>query len=130
MSATDYDSILVEWWEAWGWTPPPKDFLPMDGQGGLIVFDDEVAVCAGFAYTTNSAVGWVEWVISNPTYRKKPDRKHAIEWLIDSLTDACAKAGCKYVYAMIKHKPLIETYSRLGYVKGDTYSTEMIKIIQ
>lgn len=129
LTDSDYDTILVPWWEAWGWTPPPKDFLPLNGVGGLIVSDDDIPVCAGFAYTTNSAVAWVDWIISSPTYRKKPYRRQAIEWLISSLTETCQISGHKYVYAMIKHKPLIEIYKRLGYVQGDSYTTEMIKTL-
>ena len=35
--------------------------------------------------------------------------------------------GFKYSYALIKHRPLIEKYEELGYVKGDNYQVEMIK---
>ncbi len=33
----DYDTILVDWWKDWGWTPPTRDFLPDNGKGGMIV---------------------------------------------------------------------------------------------
>lgn len=127
LKPTDYEDFLVGWWEAWGWTPPPKDFLPEDGLCGIMVMDDEIAVCAGFAYITNSSVAWVDWIVSNPTYRKKPDRKQAIQLLVYTLTKMCTDSGHKYIYAMIKNKSLIETYKQLGYTQGDTYTTEMIK---
>ncbi len=28
LNSTDYEEILVEWWNDWGWDPPAKDFLP------------------------------------------------------------------------------------------------------
>lgn len=34
---SDYDEILVKWWKDWRWVAPSRDFLPDDGNGGLIV---------------------------------------------------------------------------------------------
>ena len=129
LNETDYDEILVGWWKDWGWSAPSKDFLPRDGKGGIMVLDDEVPVCAGFMYITNSKVAWVDWIISNKEYTKKPQRKDAIKLLVSALTDICKRAGSKYVYALIKNESLINTYQELGYVKGSNYTTEMIKIL-
>ena len=126
----DYDEILVTWWEDWGWSAPPRDFLPENGTGGLIVYDGETPVCAGYLYNTNSKVAWVDWIISSKTYNKKPNRKEAISFLIEELTSVCEnKLQAKFVYALIKHNGLIETYKKLGYTEGDSYNKEMIKII-
>lgn len=126
---TDYDSILKGWWHDWGWTPPEKDFLPDNGKGGIIVLDGEIPICAGFVYVTNSKVAWVDWIVSSKEYKKKPHRKEAISLLIDTLTNICKNNGNKYVYALIKNNSLINTYEKLGYIKGDTYTNEMIKIL-
>jgi hypothetical protein len=126
---TDYENILVGWWQQWGWEPPQKDFLPNDGKGGIIVYDDETPVCAGFMYITNSKVAWVDWIISNKEYTKKPHRRDAIKLLVSGLTEVCKKTGSKYVYALIKNRHLIETYEQLGYIKGDSYTSEMIKVL-
>ena len=127
LNETDYDEILVGWWKDWGWDAPLKDFLPRDGRGGIMVLDGEIPVCAGFMYITNSKVAWVDWIISNKEYTKKPQRKDAIKLLVSALTDICKTAGNKYVYALIKNESLINTYQELGYVKGSNYTTEMIK---
>jgi hypothetical protein len=124
-----YDTILRKWWVDWGWTPPQKEFLPDNGNGGLIVYADGVPVCAGFLYVTNSKVSWVDWIISNKEFRDKPFRKQAMMMLIDSLTNISKNLGNKYVYALIKHPSLIETYKGCGYKQGDTYTSEMIKIL-
>lgn len=129
LNSEDYDNILVGWWKDWGWVAPVRDFLPESGEGGIIVFDDETPICAGFMYITNSKVSWVDWIVSNKTYNVKPLRAQAIKLLVSSLTDFCKSAGSKYVYALIKNQPLIHVYEELGYVKGDNYTSEMIKIL-
>lgn len=128
LNSTDYEKILVKWWQDWGWTPPAKDFLPDNGEGGLIVFDGDTPVCAGFAYVTNSKVAWVEWVISNKEYKKKPERAVSLKTLVSSLTDICQASGSTYVYAILKSPTLINIYEEFGYAKTpSTYITEMIK---
>eukprot|EP01050_Picozoa_sp_SAG11_P037920 SAG11_NODE_15206_length_585_cov_1.479424_2_plen_83_part_01 len=72
----DYDNILKGWWKDWGWEAPSRDFLPQDGQGGIMVWDGDTPVCAGFLYNTNSKVAWVDWIISNKEY--KESRKEAL----------------------------------------------------
>ena len=128
LNSTDYDNILVEWWKDWGWDAPAKDFLPDDGEGGLMVLDEDVPVCAGFIYITNSKVAWVDWIISNKNYKKK-NKHEAVKLLVDRLTGLCKKSGSKYAYALIKHKGLVETYTELGYTKADNYTQEMIKAL-
>lgn len=126
----DYHNFLVDWWVGWGWTPPPRDFLPSGDFQGMVSFDGEEPVCAAYVYVTNSAVAWIDWVISSPTYRKKPHRKEAIDGVIEACENALMSAGgVKYVYALIKHNSLIEVYKNRGYNQGDSYQTEMIKSI-
>jgi hypothetical protein len=127
LNSNDYDDILVGWWKDWGWQPPAKDFLPDDGTCGMMVLDGDTPVCAGFMYVTNSKVAWVDWIISNKQYREKPGRKEAISMLVSSLTEACKNSGNKYIYALIKSPSLISTYEEFGYIKGDSYTGEMIK---
>jgi hypothetical protein len=129
LNDSDYDDILIGWWKDWKWVPPQKDFLPNDGKGGIIVYDGDVPICAGFMYLTNSKVGWVDWIISSRYYTNKELRKDAIELLVSRLTDICGLVGCKYVYALIKNQSLIKTYEELGYIKGDSYTSEMIKVL-
>lgn len=127
LSSKDYDDILVNWWNDWGWTPPTKDFLPDSGKGGIMIYDEDIPVCAGFLYNTNSKVAWVDWIISNRNYRKSPERKDAVKLLVDTLTNVAKNTGNKYAYALIKHDRLVRSYEELGYKKGDVYNKEMIK---
>lgn len=126
---TDYENILCQWWHDWRWTPPAKDFLPENGTGGYIVYDDDVPVCAGFMYTTNSKVAWCDWIISNLSYKDRVKRKEALELLVNQITQVAKQKGFKYSYALIKNKPLIDTYKKLGYKEASSYTSEMIKVL-
>lgn len=127
LKSGDYEEILTNWWNDWNWTSPQKDFLPDDGKGGLIVLEDNVPVCAGFVYVTNSKVCWVDWIISSK--ERSENRKQAIDFLIECLTNVARNSGAKYVYALIKNNSLIKTYENQGYVKADNYNQEMIKVL-
>lgn len=127
---TDADyKILCDFWVSWGFEPIPKSFLPQDGLGGFIVEDENTPIVGGFLYLTNSKIAWPNWIISNRNYRKKPERKQAIELLINSLTNTAKQAGCTYAYALIKNSQLIDIYEKLGYTKGVSYNQELIKLL-
>ena len=124
----DYDNILSKWWLDWGWSSPPsRAFLPKDGTGGMIVYEGDTPICAGFVYETNSKCAWVEWIVSNRQYREKPNRYIAIQLLIGNLTDLCDIKGFKYIYSNNNNKHLIEHFKKQGFIVGSTNSTELIK---
>ena len=75
LNENDYQEILIGWWAQWNWTAPAKDFLPDNGKGGIIVYDGDIPICAGFIYMTNSSVAWVDWIVSNKEYRIKSSHK-------------------------------------------------------
>jgi hypothetical protein len=126
---TDYTEHLVPWWKDWNWVPPLRGFLPDNGVGGIMVWDGDMPICAGFLYVTNSDVAWVDWIVSSKAYRKKPDRGEAIDLLVETLTAIAKNTGHKFSYALLKHHGLEGTYERAGYTKGDAYTTEMIKAL-
>ena len=127
--ATDYDSILLQWWSDWRWTAPSRDFLPDNGTGGYMVYDGETPVCAGFMYETNSKAIWCDWVISNIEYKDRTKRKEALSLLVKTISEQAIMLNKKYVYALIKNKPLINVYKKQGFIEGASYSHELIKTI-
>ena len=127
--ATDYDIILLQWWSDWRWTAPSRDFLPDNGTGGYMVYDGETPVCAGFMYETNSKAIWCDWVISNIKYKDRTKRKEALSLLIKTISEQARMLNKKYVYALIKNKPLINVYKKQGFMEGASYSHELIKVI-
>jgi hypothetical protein len=130
LNENDYQDILVGWWKDWGWDSfPTKDFLPENGTGGIILYDGDVPVCAGFIYNTNSKISWIDWIVSNKKYRKKPNRKIAINLLIEELTIICKNSGSKFVYSLMKSNNLVNHFLNNGYIKGSSYTEEIIKIL-
>lgn len=124
----DWDT-LVEWWDSWPeWQAPPKDFLPDDGNGGIMVEKNNIPIVAGFLYFTNSNVGWLEYVISNPDY-KEQDRSEAIKLLITAAENVFKGQGVKYVFSIGRNKHLINKHKELGWIVDETPSNELIKII-
>ena len=128
LNPSDYEDVLVGWWKDWGWHATAKDFLPENGEGGIMVMLDGKTVCAGFTYISNSKVSWVDWIISDNKIEDKALRHEAVKFLVSTLTNICSKNG-GYIYALLRHDGLIQTYEDLGYVKGDSYTHEMIKKI-
>jgi hypothetical protein len=122
----DYDTILVKWWKDWRWTPPLYDSLPSTG---IIVGKDDIDICAGFVYYTNSKMAWIEYIVSNFEYKEK-DRKEIIEFTINVLCELAKDAGFKYLYTSLKNESLINRYSNCGFITGDANCQEMIKICQ
>ena len=126
LNPSDYDDILVGWWKDWGWQAPAQDFLPENGECGLMVLDKDIPVCAGFLYITNSSVAWVEWIISNKKYEK--NRAEALDLLLDKLIVSTNKLNIKYVFATNDNKNLINKFIKKGFKKGSK-TTELIKVL-
>jgi len=129
LTEEDYDKTLRQWWFDWRWTPPSRDFLPENGTGGFIVYDGETPVCAGFMYETNSKAVWCDWIISNIKYKDRNNRKEGLSLLIKRIGEEAERLDKKYIYALIKNKPLINVYKKQGFVEGSSYSHELIKKI-
>jgi len=127
LNETDYD-LLCQWWKDWEWTAPPRDFLPQNGTGGLMVEKDGKPIIAGFIYFTNSAVAWSEFIISDFHYREK-DRKEAKRILIFELCELARSKGSKYIYTVVKNKFLKKDYEEAGFSNGSQKADEMVMVL-
>ena len=123
---SDYDDILVGWWKDWRWSAPPRDFLPQDGKGGIMISKDGTDICAGFIFFTNSKTAWCEFVVSNFHYRED-DRNEALLFLIETLSQICKKSGYTIAYTSLRSESLIDKYVECGYKVGSKNCTELIK---
>ena len=124
----DYD-VLCQWWKAWKWTPPERDFLPENGTGGFMVSKDGVDIVAGFIYFTNSKVCWSEFIISNREFRNKKERKEALKILIHEINEMAYSKGYKYVFTVVKEENLEAVYKEMGFSNGSIKVNEMVMVL-
>ena len=129
---TEFDwDLLVSWWKMYPeWKQgPSKKMLPENGTGGFIVEKGEIPIVAGFLYTTNSKVGWIEWIISNRKYKNK-DKKNAVELLITGMEHVARESGCDIILSIGRSKGLIKSHEKLGYTVDPDPSYELSKNIE
>lgn len=123
---TDEDfNTLNEWWRDNRFPTPPKDALPENGTGGIMIHKNGVDICAGFIYFTNSKIMWIEYIVANFDYRET-DRKHAINVLISELCGIGKRKGFKYAYTSLKNENLIKRFEEVGFTKAYSNTTEMV----
>ncbi len=125
IKSNDYKK-LEQWWKWWRWTPVPVNCLPATG---IIISENEIDVCAGFMYGTDSAMCWIEFIVSNPDVKDKNIRKSCIEFLISKLCEEASELGYQVAYTSLKNESLINSYSTNGFTKGSVNCTEMIKVL-
>lgn len=125
----DYQNTLFVWWKDWGWDPPSQAALPDNGLGGLIVFSEDTPVCAGFLYETNSAMCWIEFIVSDKNY-DGDDRSDAILMLIKGLSSIATDKGFKFIFTSFQGNPGLESkYKQCGFIESDKNCTQMIKVL-
>ena len=107
---------LTKWWKLYkeyGVEVPRKSLLPNKGLGGFGVEKDERLVASAFLYLTNSALGYVDYLIADPTYRES-DRQDMLLNLAAYVTMVAVKNGCETVWAMTSNKKLVNMAEEAG----------------
>ena len=127
---SDWD-MLVDWWANWkDWgANPTKEMLPGNGTGGLMIEKGDRPIMAGFLYLTNSKVAWMEFIVSDPTY-KEYDRAKALELLILSLEDVARAMDKEIILSIGRNKSLLSMHKKLGYIVDKDPSYELSKNIK
>jgi len=109
----DY-TILTKWWKSYdGIQIPDSSILPNGGLGGFVIEKKEKMIAAAYIYFTNSAIAYIDFLISDPNYKGR-DRYEIIAQLIVSCSDAAVKQGYKLVWAMTKYNGIIQRCKELG----------------
>ena len=87
----DY-KYINKWWVEQGFDPLSLEILPMNGLGGLII-EKEKPIAVAYLYLTNSKMGYIDNLISNPKYISK-DRFNIILELIAACKQMAIEVGC------------------------------------
>ena len=115
LEESDWET-LQEWWDYWpGVEAPPRDFLPDNGTGGIMIEENGTPIVASFIYQTNSNAAMLEWLVSNPNYRGKEKRDRALEALIVSSQAVIKSMGYKTIFTMLRNQKLINLREKFGW---------------
>jgi len=83
-----YYPVLAEWWKEWGFNPLSPAML---SENGIMIFSNQIPICAGWLYRTDSNTAVAGWNIS--AKRHKKHRKGCVEKLIEELENLARKLG-------------------------------------
>ena len=122
VTVEDYPT-LIEWWKSYDHVEVPEShMLPNGGLGGFVVEKSGRLMAAGFLYLTNSSIGYVDYLISDPDYKGR-DRFKMITWLIEACSEEALRQGCRLVWAMTTYAGIVKRCEKLGYeVLEDKYN--------
>jgi hypothetical protein len=115
-------STLEFWWAVHKWPAVPQEALPSTG---LVVVGPNGPICAGFLYSTDSSLAWLEWVVGNPLCDKIL-RDEALDLLIPALLAEAHKSGKSQVFSSVQHPALLKRYKKFGALEADTNMTNVI----
>jgi len=124
---SDYD-LLVKWWKDWGWDPVPKDVLPDNGLGGIMIQSEKTPIIAGFIYWTNSNAVWLEWVISDKK-ANRITRAKALMIIIDTIEQMAKAEGKKYLVTFSDNKSFVSTLKKKNWYVNNEPIKKIIKKI-
>ena len=108
----DYEYIN-KWWVEQGFNAVSLEVLPMQGLGGLII-EKEKPIAAAYLYLTNSKMGYIDNLISDPKYTSK-DRFNIILELIAACKEMAKEVGCLDVWAITNSKGIVKRCEKLKY---------------
>lgn len=116
-------ALAQEWWLAHGWPEAPTP--PILPKNGVVVTVAGRPICLGFLYLSDSEIGWVEYVVSDPE-SDKVKRGEALDLLIDSLKKIAVAFGKPVLFTSGKNPSLLERFRRKGFIMGDTGMTQLV----
>lgn len=108
----DY-KYINKWWVDQGFKPVSLEVLPMKGLGGLII-EKEKPIAVAYLYLTNSNMGYIDNLISDPSYISK-DRFNIILELIAACKQMALDVGCTDIWAISNSKGIIKRCEKLQY---------------
>ena len=108
----DYEHIN-KWWAEQGLQPVDFKVLPLRGLGGLIV-EKEKPIAAAYLYLTNSKMGYIDNLISDPKYISK-DRFDVILMLMAACKQMAEEVGCLDMWAITNSRGILKRCEKLGY---------------
>jgi hypothetical protein len=116
--------LVAAWWEAHKFGVIPPEFLP---ENGLLLSDESGPIAAGFVYLSDSKMGWLEFLVTNP--EANPIRRaRALKHLITALTALADSLGVGMLFTSSDNPGLIRMLEGSEFQKGDTGTTQLLRL--
>ena len=118
-----HHAMVSAWWQAHKFGVIPKEYLP---ENGLLLSDDSGPLAAGFVYRTDSKMGWLEFMVTNP--EANPIRRvKALRQLIVSLSALADSLGIGMLFTSSDNAGLVRLLEGAEFRKGDTLTTQLMR---
>lgn len=108
-------AMLKAWWDKRGFPAAHENHLPPTG---CVIWNDGVAVCAGFLFKTDANAAVVGNLVSNPDCEKSL-RQPTVDFLIEFLTNRAKDEGFKMVCCSTNLEKVGQKFEKLGFIKTD-----------
>jgi len=106
----DLDTIR-DWWIKREEEPVELELLPQNGLGGLIIEEKDIMIAACFIYLTNSKMGYIDHLISNPDYKEKGFWHYTF---MQACFEAAKNSGCNEVWGTSCIRGVVKRLNRYG----------------
>lgn len=105
-----YYPIVTKWWKDWGIAPLSPYRL---STRGLMVFQEDIPICAGWLFSTDSNTAIAGWLISSKEHKDK--RKDSISQLIIELEKLANNFGFELLNFPASNPHLRNKLEKLGF---------------
>ena len=85
-------------------------------------------MCAGFLYTTDSAITLLEFIISNPKANKEK-KSVALDLMYDSLIQSAKEQGSKFIFSAVSKPSLIKKLEKYQFAVADKDMVHMGRLL-
>lgn len=121
-----YYSIIKPWWEEKkDWVAIQPHFL---STRGIIIKNNDKYICACWLYTTDSAYGVVNWVITNNDSKAK-QKQECLKFMLKVLEKYAKHLNILAIYMVMETRSLKKLLEKEGFIKTSNNITEFIKYI-
>jgi hypothetical protein len=121
-----YYSIVKSWWEEKkGWKSIQPQFL---SSRGIIIENNNKFVCASWLYTTDSAYGVINWVITNNESKAK-EKKECLKYMLKILEQYSKTLKIEALYLAMETDSLKRLLIQNNFVKASDNITEFFKYL-
>lgn len=108
--------VVCQMMSDWGMAQIHRRML---SEYGAIVYKDEVPVCSGWLYQTDSKMSWIEWVVMSKQTIKS-QREGALTFLFDTLFNQAKTLGFEVVMCVANNSSYMKKLkNELGFIPDE-----------